>query len=860
MLDKVVDIEPLSRSLQPYLTDENKTRISRHITSLKGILLKYPSMRQASSELLHTGVAALLEDDYWISLEISAALLSQKDDVMFRRCLHHIVKAVDIQRARPSIVHVFDTGIELLDWYRKSLPLAMEINAALLAWDKTSAVARSTCRANAQLAVKCLRILCDEHEVVRQGIMGNGLGWFGSTNHFNKIFVEYPITDKNRLLQSALFGVLSTYQPSKFSTVWVPINHKNIDITDLAELSPAIVGQLKFLACKPKFKGDKEHDLNCITARFIANVTSMRSVFGKFPQYLNEAGLNVFKMEKYLLLTKAKPILSMYRFNELILFLEDYFDHKIYRHDYTPHLLSFYFEKQGKFRIIDYSRIHQASPILFEEIKAIHESEVSLIAEKNYSMETLHTRFSKLQRLLLNYLFPHYLKDVKQQGINCLSLNSNRIQKALFQQLQSAVKHKAISLRTGTSYMEVIRWLMSITGQDVVEAYKISFKRYQRHARRARMEDLYSDDELTELVFYIEKGIRETENRQQLLALYFARIQIKSCWNISPMADIELSDITDVTLPTSKKGITLLIQKPRKGYDIDVYSLDGKAVNSVMRDIVYVRDKLTAKYRELTDSQDVKNYLFIFEEKTNIYRLDPNNIPYHIKTILHRLGCKVDYNSMRIRKNGANHLYRDVAKQMRAYEAVKLHSFDTFINHYQRISESETQQTLHTAVDVMQRYFNGREIDPTIKILMQDDGSTQKTPTGECVSESNDSEAIQYHREHRNLIASSSEKGLWCSDYLACIWCKHFRTVADPEHVWQLLSYRDYVLADMAASTSDIDNNEFQKASIKALHNRVDAILDQLEIKNKQAVIKGKELIKKNGIHPFWAFAVTSVK
>lgn len=372
-----------------------------------------------------------------------------------------------------------------------------------------------------------------------------------------------------------------------------------------------------------------------------------------------------------------------------------------------------------------------------------------------------------------------------------------------------------------------------------------------------KIEDLYSDQELRELIYYIEKGTKETGNVKQLIALYFARIQVKSCWNTSPMADIELNDITEVSLPTAKKSITVLIQKPRKGYDTDTYSLDGRTVNSVMRDIVHVRDTLTNSYRHLADGH-TRQYLFISKEKTNVSRVLAGNIIAYIKTILKRLGCTVDYDSMRIRKNGANHLYREVAKQMRAYESAKLHTFDTFIKHYQRVSEEKTQQTLHTAVDVMQRYFTGREIDPKIKVLMVDDGSTQKTPTGECASQGNDAEASQYGKEHRHL--SGGKENGWCSDFLACVWCKHFRTVADPEHVWQLLSYRDYVLADMSASISDIENNEFQQEAITALHQRVDDILEQVAIKNPKAVTKGKELMAEKGMHPFWAFAVTSVK
>ena len=229
---------------------------------------------------------------------------------------------------------------------------------------------------------------------------------------------------------------------------------------------------------------------------------------------------------------------------------------------------------------------------------------------------------------------------------------------------------------------------------------------------------------------------------------------------------------------------------------------------------------------------------------------------------------------MKIRKSGANYIYREVVKNLRDYESHTPHAcesdmrhdyeshmrhdFETFIQNYQRINEVETHQTLHDAIDVMQRYFMGREISPNIKILTVDDPLLQKTPVGECSSLGNDKEAQQYRKEHTQLQKDYEFQSEWCSDYLACIWCKHFRTVADPEHVWQLLSYRNYVLADMSISISNISNNKFQKEAITALHERVDAILTQLAVKSQSAVTQGKQLLKTKGMHFFWSFAITA--
>ncbi|MEF1221156.1 hypothetical protein REH76_25960, partial [Photobacterium damselae] len=125
-------------------------------------------------------------------------------------------------------------------------------------------------------------------------------------------------------------------------------------------------------------------------------------------------------------------------------------------------------------------------------------------------------------------------------------------------------------------------------------------------------------------------------------------------------------------------------------------------------------------------------------------------------------------------------------------------------------------------------------------------------------SKGDDIEAQQYHKEHRLLHKNNGREATWCSDYLACIWCKYFRTVADPEHVWQLLSYRDYVLADMRASVSSLEGNEQQIEAMEILKNRVNEILRQLGIRNPQAVEQAEEMQRSQGMHPFWSFAISA--
>ncbi|UZE97633.1 hypothetical protein [Alkalimarinus alittae] len=859
MSDSVISIDVLRQSLQSCITDNNKKKVHLHLRLFNHLLKSSQELLLFAKPLLTHGVERLLQGDYWLQFEIKSQVLTHEDEVVFRRCLMHFVRTVKSDVTRPSIVRINLTYIDCLAWYRQSEALGKDISEALIAWDTTEHLAPRTKLFYAQNAMKGLRDICKASPEWALSLNTVGLKAFINTFEYRQVFEKTEVADKHKVMESSLLALLSVYLPEIFNTHIIEINHKIIDVTDLHHVSPICVRQLAALAKMPKYTGGKEHDLKSVTQRFIGCVFSLKLVFSKQNNKgicLSE-GLDAFKNNEYSLLLFSKGTLSRFRFNELLLFLGDHYKKPIHRHDYQLHLFPFYFEKTNKFRTIDFSTLAGLSKHLFEQVRTFHQVELSLLPEKNYSMETLHTRFNKLNRLLVKYLFPAFDKEVGELGLACLSTDNNRIQKLIFQQIQSSVQAKQMSLRTGTSYFEVIRWVMGASGQQVVEAFGLSFKRYQRHAKRTRIEDLYTEGELRELVFYIESGIKSGQSSQRTLALYFAKIQLKTCWNTAPLTDIEVSDITEIALPTAKKSISVLVQKPRKGYDIDCYNLDGRTVNSVMRDIQTVKNDITQPIREGNGSLPNK-CLFIYREKAEVYRLDHKNVISYINAVLKGLGCRVSYNSMRIRKNGANHIYRKVAKDMRAYESHMRHDFDTFIKHYQRIDEIKTQQTLHEAVDVMQRYFTGREISPEIKVLMIDDASLQKTPTGECASAGNDDEAEQYQKEHRALQKKTNTKSVWCSDFLACIWCKHFRTVADPEHVWQLLSYRDYVLVDMSASVSDIENNEFQTDAIQALHDRVGAILTQVTLKNKAAVTKGQQLLNENGMHPFWDFAITS--
>ena len=129
-------------------------------------------------------------------------------------------------------------------------------------------LARSTTLSYAQMAQKCLQLLCEATPSIAEQLCEHGLLWFDSPMHFRQIFNEYPIKDKRRSLQLALFSVLSAYHPDNFKVVRIIINDKSIDVTELNDIEPVLVEQLQALANSDKFKGELEHSISAMTDRF----------------------------------------------------------------------------------------------------------------------------------------------------------------------------------------------------------------------------------------------------------------------------------------------------------------------------------------------------------------------------------------------------------------------------------------------------------------------------------------------------------------------------------------------------------------------------------------------------------------
>ncbi|MFL7768598.1 hypothetical protein AAD017_01685 [Proteus terrae] len=468
----------------------------------------------------------------------------------------------------------------------------------------------------------------------------------------------------------------------------------NTNVTDLFDFSPTLVEDLKQILASERYQGEKGHNLRSMSARFRVVLTACRFIIANDANAeLLKQGFSGFVKEHFAFLK------SIYRSdirrelrNELVFAIGIYMGRPLLKHHYQSGLWAFYFKEQDAWRYIDSTGLKAAMPKVHAEMTSLLTSETDLLPQKSYSMETLHSRISKAKRLLLERLAPQFKNEFEEHGLQALSFDNNRIQKSLFQTIQSDVQQKSISLRTGTGYFETIRWLMELTGQKFVDAYRISMQRYQTHAKRESLEKTYSDEELSELVFYLEKAIEQAKESKPLITLYFAKIQLKTCWNTAPMCAIELSDIKQIELPTSKKTMVIMLQKARKGYDIDTFQLDGRTVNSVMQDLLQVK-VLTEQYREA--HSPFQSLLFVYEEYGEIGCIKGTNATSYINNLLEQQGCRVRYNSLRIRKSGANHIYREVAKDLRKYKQRMRHSYLKWFNEFGHLNRGDMLTSKH---------------------------------------------------------------------------------------------------------------------------------------------------------------------
>lgn len=805
------------------------------------------------AKLKEHGVEALDDKKYWIRIEIGAFKnLERQTAIAFSRSLDFLYKLIypENYAGKPTNILVHCTSVSLLEVYLTSEQLGDSVKDAIAKFSGSEVLSEATKIAVVQQVLSIVKALASDDKLNLKSMFESAL----DDENLAKLGVK-----KHRVMavRSQLRSFIEVVYPDIFFRQKLIVGERSLDVTELHSISRIALMQIKALIGNNYYSGEYGHSLGGLKGRLSCAIRAILRFSQKddsFKKIFMEVGLDALAANDYRPLKDIFRYYRQYEATSVTNLYEHYSGITVNQRILFQDILCFENEGSGKVKTIDISYISEICSKLREDIVFIHKEETELIDQKNYGVETLHTRFSKLVKVFSTYCNRGAIKGL---GLSLLSANDGSIQLDILSRIQADVFTKSVSRRTAEGYISTIRWLCGITKQEFINAYRVTSNRHAVHASRMKTSDTYTLDEVREIAFHVEKGILKNDwPLQDRLAMYFARIQIKTCWNTSSIAKIESSDIQKVDIPTSNRPITMLVQKPRKNYQTDHFNFDYKSSRSAIHDLLTVRDTLTNSTRNKYSGYDNSRLLFIYEELGRLKTIDYNVIVARIATILMGLGCSIKYNSVKLRKTGSNEVYRQLSKDFRRYKAAFKHTYPTFIKNYQRINEASSKATLSDATKIMEQYFSGKELSMEIEIVTEYEYGTQLTPVGGCNAERGSKEAQVYAKQNRILSSNEIDR---CGDFMACIWCKHYRVVADADHVWQLLSFKDYVLGDMQGTIAHFSDVSLQKQAHRALSERVDEIISRLKITNFNQVNLGRALFENNGLHPIWDFAISDI-
>lgn len=692
-------------------------------------------------------------------------------------------------------------------------------------------------------------------------------------------FARHPellyMAEKHRTWQQAVSipKLLAMHDPVRWKRKTIELLGHTADLTDLYALSESVFHDLERFATEINWKkptGRKAQTVHNLLARIQRGLPTFLATLSEgVAASIKERGLFAFTEDGCALLSQAYQTPSLDTkivtpIKEVVDTLWPEFKRDL--KELLPYQLAFENGYSARPTYCDYAPIRGMSIALYDDLVGLLAELKASLAEKSFNMTSVYHEYTQLKAVLVMFwdeIEQDFGPELLNHGMKAFNLPGYKLQKVIFSLLQNAARTGALATTTAYTYRNSVIWFLVQYSYPVEDAYPITISRTEKYLKRLNVDDYYSAEQCRELAYHIESLLVDAEVvGEYRIALLLARVLLKTGWNLSPTLGIECEDIVRTATPLNPNGtIAVVLRKARAGYRSDAYTFNNPEINvsamrSAVADLLHIRDELTADLRaSLPDSNPYKSFIFLIERKGETQRLSMAAVKV-VTNMLSKRGCSLTFDTKKIRKGGVNHLYRQVQKDLRDYEAAAKHDFKIFESSYYRVDENQSRYTLGKAVEVMGKYFTGKEIAPEIVIVTDPAVTLQHTPAGECASMGNDSESERYGIEHKRLHTEKGAAIRYCADFLSCIWCKFFRLVADPEHVWKLLSYRDYLLHTMEASVLDVDATEDQQSHIDILKGRIAEMLGRLDSLSPGVVEKGEVLLRARGMHPDWSFAL----
>lgn len=550
------------------------------------------------------------------------------------------------------------------------------------------------------------------------------------------------------------------------------------------------------------------------------------------------------------------------------------FARKVYINEYLVYMLKYpHASVHGEWQYQSFEYIYDNYPKLFEHVKKVHYIGLNRTDAFQTQASTVKSTFSQFLIAIESNddcLAKDQKEIVAEKGLYGLADNNHDVLKSLRQHIQHKCKTSDIDLSYGKSQQNAIDWFLDKLGVQTTLSYPVSQMKRRHHQEKSRSNEYYTLKEAVELAFHIEKTfkVKKDLTHFQTLSLKIGRIFLKTAWNMTPVFELTTDDIFYFDSPIGGKRTPAVRLFKRRAYystqwhkfGLDAEDLEkegieiGEKVRPVIQELIELRDKDSKPFRDaLDEGHPFKDRIFLYQsQKYDTPKGLDRSILSSLDELLEEQGCQVRFTVQRIRKGGLNYIYRKVRANFKKYKEAGQHSFEVFLQHYLKNDTEKSTTALSKATRVMGDYFHGRELTDDIIILTDTPDDSRQTPSGSCVSGQDSDAAKVYDAENYKLHKENDIKTTLCADFNACLFCPYYRLVADPEHVWRLLSYKAVVIDNMNASTAGLEFAEQQKENIEILSNRVEEILKKVAEISPTAPAEGRRLFKERGIHDDW--------
>lgn len=525
-------------------------------------------------------------------------------------------------------------------------------------------------------------------------------------------------------------------------------------------------------------------------------------------------------------------------------------------------------------RLIILDQLAAKYPAIAQSIYDYAQYELKRIDGDQRSKETVFGQISMIKAVFtshVNLLDNNDHRLLADVGLAALEQNNCRIIKRIRSALNDKFKADKLSLGSARGMQSAFGLFCAHYELTEVRSYAVSGKKRGANDTKSKAADYYAKEEVAAIAYAIELGLMDADlSGKDELLLRLGRILLKTGWNLAPLLMLEIDDILKVDAPlTGKTAHFVRLFKKRAGYKTQFYEFEltddsllneglvfGTEVTNALADLEYIRDKISSKLRaDLPEDSKLRYRLSLYRDKNDkILSFTHTKFSAWLSEVLRRFECQISFNLQRIRKGGLNYVYKAYAKKFHQYNKAGQHSLKVFLDVYLRDDGIKSEETIASATRVMSDYFSGRPLSDEIIIVTEIPTGTKQTPSGRCASNGNDAEFLAFEKQQQRLNRSSKATSSQCGDFNACLFCRHFRVVADKEHVWRLLSYQRYVVGEMERGVSDYESNTDQATYIELLNKRVETILVELSEISPDAVQDGVALLKTRGCHDDWAF------